>query len=156
MVCIYHFVDLLTGEVRYEFFTSYLLRKQFKTLAYSWNPTIVSIFIQILLFKGSLAKVDHIEHNVFTPREEQIYSLQETYNNLTPIALDIKIFKTIKRRFERYKIEKLTQKEIVYLTRTNNLYYYFCNLYNEWQNSGKETLPDLEVNHFFQSWTSID
>lgn len=86
---LYTYADLFSGSTRQRFFLEYLLNKQFNTLAFFWEENIPSLFIQLLLFKGSIAKRCNIEMNMLTELENKLYSVQEPCDSLTPLQLDM-------------------------------------------------------------------
>ncbi|ELP87916.1 hypothetical protein EIN_275030 [Entamoeba invadens IP1] len=147
LTVLYSYADLFSGKVRHTFFIEYLLDKKFFVLAYFWEENVISLFVQLLLFKGTIAKVKNIESGVLEDVEKKLYDLQEPFENITPAQLDLNINKKVRRKFEKTKVEKLSRKQRPYYESCGRIYGYFTDMYNEWQVSGSDVFPNLIFMH---------
>ncbi|GAB1220024.1 hypothetical protein ENUP19_0047G0083 [Entamoeba nuttalli] len=156
LTLLYSYADLFSSRTRQYFFLDYLLDKQFNSLAYFWEENVISLFTQLLLFKGTFAKVKNIENNSLDEVEKKLYEVQESIDGITPLQLDIKIIKKVRRRFEKIRLEKLTHSQKNFIKSSKRLYEYFTEIYNDWQNSGSGVFPNLVFVHSIKEKDEVD
>ena len=101
LTMLYGCVDIFTGSAREYFFLKYLLSKRFNDFALFWEDNIVGLFIQLLLFKGTQAKMKNLEANTLEESEIEMYNVQgKTESGLTAFQLDmfVTLFRYTKER----------------------------------------------------------
>ncbi|KAL7720479.1 Uncharacterized protein QTN25_002246 [Entamoeba marina] len=140
---IYTYADLFSGETRKSFFIDYLLEKQYRFFSLFWEDNITGLYIQLLLFKGTFAKTNNLVTNKFDVNEISLYKLQEGCENMTPVELDRAIMNKVKNKFEDSSVNNLSVGEKVYHLNAVKLYYYFKDLYEQWQSSKSSVFPNL-------------
>ena len=153
---LYVYGDLFAGNVKQYFFIDYLLGKRFNEFAFFWEENVISIFMQLIFFKGSIAKRRHLRKNKLTSYEESMYDYQRRSGAEEPMEVDKRIIETARRRFKNVDTQKLTYAQRRNIQSFEKMFAVMKTNYDNWENSEVEKYPDVFFVHSLKEKDEMD